>query len=257
MGDQLPNSTLNQQSEATLRLAAPKFRNLAWLSIGLMFLSAVVFWKWPHKTDSRESVTWMPLTESTSAGAATLTRLKFRLLRSSRRVWNWYTSTQKQILLTARFLGFAEGEDPLIPLAAPAFTNSDGMRAWILSPEQWSGLQKPGALGTVLQTVRISTMEGTDSSMATANLWMRVSPQVHHRKFDLGLKAICSTDMNSNGTASGGTTLTNLALACRVTLSDGGAVIINRGKEAGTTGTNYWFMLSPVAIDSKGNRKKL
>ena len=49
---------------------------------------------------------------------------------------------------------------------------------------------------------------------------------------------------------------TNLSMACSVSIPNGGALIFDGGKTA-TSATNRWLIISPVAVDSKGNPLKL
>jgi len=114
-----------------------------------------------------------------------------------------------------------------------------------------------------LVAVRMTTMEGQESGAATGPMEVGFLPRVQHGKFNLRVRAVWArdtkSDSNSAGTASGWTTITNFALACRALIPNGGALVVDGGKSpvaGGAQATNYWFTLSAVAIDSKGNPKK-
>jgi hypothetical protein len=231
------------------------------ISLALALLLVLTYCLRPPPRDVKEGVVWLNCAEAAKRPqAGTFTRLKFRFLMASPRIWNWYASRQKQMLLTLRFLTVASDSSLPPQLAAQSFTNSDGMRAWILSDQEFAALAQWTNASTVT-VLRMTTMEGMDASMssgnaAAANASMSISPKVSRKHFDLQLNALYTTPGNSAGVTPA-PQLTNFAAACRAALPNGGAIVLDGGKRSDSQGTNYWLSISCVAVDSKGNPKKL
>jgi len=106
-----------------------------------------------------------------------------------------------------------------------------------------------------------------------------LSPRVKRKAFDLLLNASYSgpssamptstptpipTPTNSVVQQPGGgaqIVITNLAVTCRAIVPNGGALIVDGHKnslhDTPPTNETYWLIISPVAIDSAGNPKKM
>jgi len=56
------------------------------------------------------------------------------------------------------------------------------------------------------------------------------------------------TEAEANGSAG---VRTNLSLACKVVIPNGGALVVDGGGHG--SGTNHWLVIAPVALDARGN----
>jgi hypothetical protein len=75
-------------------------------------------------------------------------------------------------------------------------------------------------------------------------------PKIVGNSFDL---LVCVTST----TGPSATIQTNFAMAGRVKLRNGGAMVVNGPGSSVAGGTNYWYVLSSQAIDPAGNPIKL
>ena len=243
--------------------AGPLKSKFVWIGLAVVVLTVALLWVLQNEKDNtKEDITWLTMAETAGQPPGAFTRLKFRILGSSKRLWSLYAAAHKQMSMEASFLSYPEDFPPHLPLSVQTFTNADGMRAWVLSAAEWSEL-KARARDRSLVAVRMTTMEDQESGAATGPMSVGFLPRVQHGKFNLRVRAVWAgdtkSDSSSAGTASGWTTITNFALACRALIPNGGALVVDGGKSpvaGGAQATNYWFTLSAVAIDSKGNPKK-
>ena len=176
-----------------------------------------------------------------------------------------------QMSLDSRFLTIPDGVLPLTELGSHCWTNENGMRAWILSAEDWADLKMrlPFDLQAAKATeARINAVIG-DSSYAmvgTVSLSQdgrsdRINrvhsfAKVTGDHFNLVLMASTEELISlSDGTYGG--RQTNLAPNFRVMLPNGGAVVVDGRTPGDKPGTNFWFITSVVAIDPTGKAKKL
>ncbi len=97
---------------------------------------------------------------------------------------------------------------------------------------------------------RVTTLEGGQSSISSGTMKVDSLPKIVGSSFDL---LVCVTST----TGSTATIQTNFAMAGRVKLRNGGAMVVNGPGSPVPGGTNYWYVLSSQAIDSAGNPTKL
>ncbi len=97
---------------------------------------------------------------------------------------------------------------------------------------------------------RVTTLEGGQSSISSGTMKVDSLPKIVGSSFAL---LVCVTST----TGSTATIQTNFAMAGRVKLRNGGAMVVNGPGSPVPGGTNYWYVLSSQAIDSAGNPIKL
>jgi len=138
-------------------------------------------------------------------------------------------------------------------LPPTVFRNADGARCWILSSEEWTNLKRELEGGTGISTMsvaRVTTLEGGQSSVSSGTMTVDSLPRIVGSFFDL---LVCVTAT----TGSPATIQTNFAVAGRVKLRNGGAMVVNGPGSPIAGETNYWYVLSSQAIDRAGNPIKL
>ena len=195
-----------------------------------------------------------------------LTRLKHELMNLTAPLWRRYWSTQPQILVDSRLLTLSAAAADQTGLGAPVATNTDGMHAWILSPPELSTfLQRlkttPDA--SLLSRPRIQTATGTKGQMfiggtvsvaginTPVGVTMDLIPNLISGSIRLTF-ALTSTEMKApSGQAEA--LRTNLAVACRVLLPNAGGLVLEGGSARDANGTNHWLIISPTAVDARGN----
>ena len=258
----LPGGNLSLSLRSPRRRARPLKSKLVWIGLAVVVLTGALLWVLRNENDNtKEDITWLTMAETAGQPPGAFTRLKFRILASSKRLWSLYAAAHKQMSMEASFLSYPEDFPPHLPLSVQTFTNADGMRAWVLSAAEWSEL-KAHARDRTLVAVRMTTMEGQESGAATGPMEVGFLPRVQHGKFNLRVRAVWARD-------------TNRIRIRREPHQDGPRLLISHWPVAPLfrtaarccrwrrvacswrrAGENYWFTLSAMAIDSKGDPKK-
>jgi hypothetical protein len=203
--------------------------------------------------------------------AGPLTRLKDKVMILTAPLWRRYWNRRPQILIDSRLLTLSTAAAEQTGLGAPVATNSDGMRAWILSPAELSSfLQRlkttPDA--SLLSRPRAQTAAGTSARTFFGNtvllagnnvpvgLTLELSPEVRSGSIQV-LLGVRSTESVGSTATNAAALSTNLAVACRVLLPNSGGLVVAGGNSRDLRGTNYWLILSPTAVDARGQPIKL
>jgi hypothetical protein len=227
----------------------------------VVLLGALSYYLLPKNTPARENLVWMTphgVAQALQPGKLDTLRfeldaLAFRLLRGSASALNWYSRGKKQVAIESRLFGFPATAAQPKGLPQTCFTNVDGTRGWILTGKEWTHLapELQGAAGTsAVSVVRLATLAGRQCSLSSGTLKLDSRSRIVGRCFDL---LFCATST----TGSGATSQTNFAIAGRVKLPNGGALVANRPGSPLAAGTNYWYVLTPQAIDAAGNSTNL
>src|SRR5204863_28814 len=96
-----------------------------------------------RKNELPEKLIWLTPAEAQRAlNPGKLTALKLRLARISATTWKWFMGGKTQIMVESRLLTFYRGSPALTNVGTHEFTTALGMRAWIISPEEWKALKK-------------------------------------------------------------------------------------------------------------------
>jgi hypothetical protein len=200
------------------------------------------------------------------------TRLKFRILRVAAPFWRLYMQGRTQIVIETRLIAF--GPDAIGPgafLPSQVYSNADGARAWILSPEEFTKVNRQINMFpeycSVVHALKLTTMDGGQAQLSTGapraggnsefiGLRMDLLPTVSQHSFKLDVGAIATESaVVLDGTIA--ETVTNLAASCSVQVANGGAVIIQAPAHNALAFTNYWLVIAPAAVDARGSLKKL
>jgi len=196
-----------------------------------------------------------------------LTRLKDKMVILTAPLLRRYWNTQPQILIDSTFLTLSAAAADQVGLGAPVATDTNDMHAWILSPAELNGflqrlkttpdaalLGRPraqAAAGTSARTFFGNTVFVAGKSVPVG-LTLEVSPKVRSGSIRL-LLGFTSTESVASHSASAAVLNTNLAVACRVSLPNAGGLVVEGGKPRDASGKNHWLIISPTAVDARGN----
>jgi hypothetical protein len=243
---------------------------LAVVGIALLTILVRCFPTWDR--GASKGIVWMTprqLSQRTAPGL--LTQLKYRVLRLPGPFWRWYMSRREHILIDSRLLKLTTEAERRIELPNQRSTNAEGMSALILSAEELASLkqQLKGLPGVATANVmRFTTYDGGQAQIADGTpsaaltnstfigLTIDLLPKVAGSSFNL-LVGATSTDIavSPDGTVVGART--NFAAACQVLVPNSGGLVVEAEKGKNLSSTNYWLIISPVAVDALGNSKKL
>jgi hypothetical protein len=234
--------------------------------VAILFLATLIL-SLSHKRHASAPLVWIEPGElARHMEPGPFTRLKYRILRIGP-LWNWYMKGRYQILIkTELFTLIPEAASRLEP-SSQCQTNKDDARAWILSPEEVERLKRNlKAVSEVFLThaFNLTTYDGGQAQMSDgpgppagpAGATIDMLPRVVAHSLSLLLGATYTeskllTDGATRGVA------TNLITACRVSLPNGGGLLLKGGNPRISSQTNYWLFISATAIDSRGNPKLL
>ena len=251
------------------RLRRTAFK-LGIIASGVLLLAITFLCFHPTPTDGK--VVWLTADELAKIKqGGPLARIKDKLMQWTAPLWNSYWNRQPQILIDSRLFTLSAAAADQTGLGAPVATNSDGMHAWILSPAELSSL-----LQRLMTTPEASLIGGPRAHTAAGSsaltflgdtilvagknvpvgLTLEVSPKVRSGSIQL-LLAFTSSESVASPEANAVALRTNLAVACRVVLPNSGGLVVNGGHTGDLRGTNYWLILSPTAVDARGQPIKL
>jgi hypothetical protein len=195
-----------------------------------------------------------------------LTRLKEKVIILTLPIWMRYWNTQPQILVDSSLLTLSTAAVEQTGLGTPVATNGNGMRAWVLPPTELKALRQrlnvlPGASsGSKLRIQTVSGMGGQaftggTTPVAGINTPVGVTVQLIPNSASSSVKltfAVTSTEIRSpSGQVEA--VRTNLAVACRVLLPNAGGLVVDGGNARDASGKNHWLIISPTAVDARGN----
>jgi len=243
---------------------------LGTIASGVFLLAIILFFA--ISTPPDDKVVWLTYGElARIKQGGLLARIKDKLMQWTAPLWKSYWNSQPQILIDSSLLRFPAAASDQTDLGASVATNTDGMRAWILSPAELSAFRQrlnsiPDA--SLLSRPRVQSAAGTSAQSfvgSTARLagknvpiglTLDLAPKVRSGSLQLFL-GVTSTEMIVSPSANTSVLSTNFALACRVLLPNSGGLVVASGNAGHSHGTNYWLILSPTAVDARGNPLKL
>jgi hypothetical protein len=195
-----------------------------------------------------------------------LTRLKEKVIILTLPIWMRYWNTQPQILVDSSLLTLSTAAVEQTGLGTPVATNGNGMRAWVLPPTELKALRQrlnvlPGAssgshlrihavsgMGVEAYTGRTTPMAGTNTPVGVT---VHLIPKFVSSSVELTLAAT-STEIGAlSGRAEA--VRTNLGVACRVLLPNAGGLVVDGGNARDASGQSRWLIISPTAVDARGN----
>jgi hypothetical protein len=188
-----------------------------------------------------------------------------------------YWHSRPNIKIAADVMSFSAAAAEQIGLGAPAATNTDGLRLWLVSPSDLAVFQNRlvGLSGVkTISKSRIQTRDGmqgnvqeggpaiTGSQGSLTTNWstmnhftVTLTPKIASSSIRLTIGVLATEETISP--SSRPTIKTKLAAACRILTPNGGALIIDGGNATDGSGNSYWLIASPTAVDSNGNPVKL
>ena len=245
-------------------------RRFALAVLGLLLLIITLFLMVPSRPGP--PFAWLTQAEMARlAHSGPFTRLKEKLMNLTAPLWRRYWNTQPRILIDSRLMTLSAAAADQTGLGAPVATNTDGMRAWILSPAEFSSfLQRLNTTpdASLLSRPRAQTAAGASARTFFGNtvlvagknvpigLTLDLSPKVRSGSIQL-LLCVTSIESVAASSANAAALRTNLAVACRVLLPNSGGLVVAGGDTDDLRGTNYWLILSPTAVDARGQPRKL
>jgi hypothetical protein len=216
-----------------------------------------------------EDLIWLtPSQFAQASSAGPWTRIRYRVKALLGPALKYLRPQRPSIVTHGTLYGLSAEAARLAEPQKPAVaTNSDGVIAWELSSAEFKRMQQrlptvPGAAS--LKTGVIVTASGGQAQI------MMLDPQPPgarsaqggltcdaNAKYSAGsiylLLGVISTEKVPASAGVSGSLQTNFAFACRSHLENAGALLITKRDPGSSGGTNYWFLVSPTAVDSRGN----
>jgi hypothetical protein len=243
---------------------------LGFIALSALLLALTFFFCSSNPPD--EKLVWLTGGEWARAKEGSpFRRMKDKLMGWTAALWKSFWNSRPQILIDSRLLTLSKAAADQTDLGAPVATNSDGARAWILSPAELSGfLQR---LKTIPDASLLSMPSAQTAASTSANVFVGETILVLRTNFSIGLTLdvtpkvrsgsiqllinVISTAVVSSPPANAPAVSTNLAVACRVLLPNTGGLVVAGSNASHAQGKNYWLILSPTAVDARGNPIKL
>ncbi len=237
-------------------------RPVVWFAIisGILLLAIVVLVSVSFLPDPK--IVWLKPTDLNRPRQSTiLTRLKFNVARL---VWPvagrfWPHKTSIRIDASCLTLSAAAGEQT--GLGVPFATNADGLRIWVLSPDELASFQRhlkdlPGASLISGPRSRIQTANGIQAEMSvggpTNRLAIDLLPRVVSSSIRLTIGAT-ATEWGAPPFGKAALVKTNFAAACRALVPNAGGLVMAATNTKDDSENAWWFIASPVKVDAQGN----
>lgn len=227
-----------------------------------------------------QSLVWLTPAELASASRPPFyAPLKYKLVSLVGPLWGHFRKAPPLVRIDSTYMALPGAASQPIGLPVASMTNADGLRAWILSPSEFSAIQawlKAATEASVVSRPRIITSDGGRAVLFAGPIITRGrisyteidDPAPHPGSAPIGLRIDITPKLASRSikvtcgitcsewaaTASGSMTLvqTNLATACRALVPNGGALAVAGWKALDSGWTSYWLFLSPNPLDSQG-----
>ncbi len=202
---------------------------------------------------------------------ALFARIKYTIINLTGPFLRGFIRVRPQIDIASSLMTLTTAAGETTGLGPPAATNSAGARSWVLAPDDFQSFQrrlKTISGAAVLSRPRISTASGGQSQLSMgeatipegkssrSSLTIAIIPKVANGSIKL-LVCATSTEVPASPGANLPLIQTNLAVSCQALLSNGGGLVLEAGPTKAGAGTNYWLIISPTAIDARGNPIKL
>jgi hypothetical protein len=249
-------SVLSMDMESRTTESSPSGRKnrspLLYLALGAILAFVLVIAFILFTSSHRKKIVWMsPAEVAQAVKGGMLRRMKYWVIRQTAPLLRYYHPQHPSIIVDASVLKFSAQASGRNGLGVPISTNADGMRAWILSPTELKDLQtqfKTNDGITVMYRPRIQTRDGMPAILSPGNLTLNLFPKVVSGSVKMILSVTSPTAFPLTPAVQ-----TNLISACAVLTPNGGALVLDAGKAMDTNGGSYWFILSPVVVDARGN----
>jgi hypothetical protein len=235
-----------------------------WLSLllFLLLLSGLgLLWRSNQSAIEGSIVVWQPGAPQGNRPPGLLTRTRYAFLRLVTPIWRRIIppATKPQVSVEGILISFEGQAAAGFPLPSLCATGEAGVRAWIFSATQCQELRHYLATNPKIvssQRTRIATFSGGPSTLTM------VGNPGGHLQFDLVPKisgdslrltvGVWATEA-PDPTSASSLICTNLAAACRATVTNEGGLLLTGDGATNATGTQYWFFIKPSIIDARGN----
>jgi len=201
------------------------------------------------------------------------TRMKYKLLNLTAPIWQRFRRAKPTISVDSSLMTLPKEAVALFDLGPSAATNSSGLRAWILSREQVKKLRLnfkrlPGEW--FLNEPRLTTASGMQAqaqmfsgeSIVVAGrttpvgLTINLNPKVASGSIQLRL-LVTFTKLKPATADNPVACRTNFAASCQALVPNGGGLLLDGGNAKDTNREDYWFLVSPTAVDARGKPVEL
>jgi len=262
---------MSSQSEAPAVPCPAPGRNrraVLWLA-SVTLLLVVLGWFFALRPFSGNGLVWLTpaqFARATQAGPLTKFKLKVATLVGPLGLLNWRYRPNILTRSTLMTLTTDAVQRAGLPSASSA-TNADGTRIWLLSAAELKILQQrlkiiPSA--SILNSASIVMLSGQQGQVSSGqSLPPGATSDLVGLRIDLAPKFVsgsikvmlgaASTEKWQPLASSPAVVRTNLSVACRAIVPNAGALLVDTGESPASSGTNYWLIVSPTAVDSRGN----
>jgi hypothetical protein len=239
--------------------------------IAVIALSVVCIFKItqsPQNAAPQATLVWLdPAEFAPKMRPGRLKMLYYKALNFTAPVWQRFRHPKTHILIASKVLAARGVTTTQLGVGAAIGTNDAGAHAWILSSSAMEDMRHRlktldgidlvnAPTITVGDGTRASVLVGQSTPQTPTFVGMRVDviPKIAAHQFQLAMSALYS---EPNPGIEAGSVRTNLLVACRVMVPNGGGILITGPDPKDSNGTNYWLILSPTAIDGFGKPIRL
>jgi hypothetical protein len=199
----------------------------------------------------------------------------YKVLSFTATLWQRFRKPKTQIHIASKMLALRGVSPDQLGMGTPASTNENGMQAWILSPAALDSLserlRKMDGV-EILGSPAVLTVDGMRAQVQIGKSYMispppavfvpigmvvDVNPKVSAHEFRLTVQALHTQTAQTAERGESIVIRTNLSAACSVNVPNTGGLVITGPPTRDPNKTNYWFILSPTAVDPAGNAIKL
>jgi len=224
--------------------------------VGVLLLALLVWLVFASLSGNK--LVWLTpaeLARSTQPGP--FADLKQRVRNLAGPVWRRLRRAQPLISLDCKVLTLSSAALEKAGLGAAATTNADGMRAWIFTPTETSGLRqqfKTNSAASSLGSPSIATFGGGQARVVVGNAGAAVGVPRTDVTIDLIPKLVSSsikltigaTAIESPGALRNSQPgKTNFVLACQAMIPSGGSLVVDGGSPIDGGENKYLLIVSP------------
>ena len=253
---------LNPRLKVTLKLTL--------VFLGILLLGIVLFFML-HVSPDRTLVWLTPAEFRQTTRPGIFTRIKYDIINLTGPFLRGFFRYRPQINIDSSLMAVSAAASEATDLGNPTATNTAGLRAWVLSPNDLQRFQrglKTNPDAAVVSRPRISTANGIQAQLSVGQsapaggksipvgLTIEIMPKVANGSLKLLVRFV-STEKAASPRGDSAFIRTNLAVSCQALLPNGGALVVDGGSATPASGTNYWLIVSPTAIDARGQPIKL
>ena len=229
---------------------------------GACLLAVVLCRAWSATSDRK--LIWLAPTELTqSTRPGLFTRFGYKVKNLTAPLWQRFRRNRPQIHIDSNLMTVAPEAARQAGLGAAVATNALGLHAWILSPQELIAFER--RLKSIARRVVCKQASGRDQRW-----WAGLG-----RRGRLGPRRLqpgsCSDSQdcprrdpaagrrhrnrkNRSHRAQPREPANELLRRLPVSIPNGGGLVISTPSAPDTGGGSYWFIVSPAAIDPRGNR---